>query len=280
MKPILYLHVGVHKTGTTAIQKFLFDNADRLNEAGIFRPVTGALDNAVSWGHHELAWTLRDGDKSGLWRKARLEIAGKKAVVSSEEFCLIRGAHSYAPVRDAFDGWSIRPICYVRRQDQLLESIYNHHVKSLGETEDIQSFAKRLGRRLDYKQFIDTLEGVFGQGSVTVRVYDKREFDDLFDDFLLQLGVNGAGWNRPATAVNPGLSSDGVRLMLKANRALKDAPDALKRSRAQIMREQSSPAFAAYDILSADEREQLMKRFQADNDEIAFRFLGRSRLFD
>src|SRR6185503_2945355 len=33
-----YIHIGLHKTGSTAIQRLLTDHADRLAAAGVYRP--------------------------------------------------------------------------------------------------------------------------------------------------------------------------------------------------------------------------------------------------
>lgn len=38
MKNTLILHIGTPKTGTTAIQKFLYDNQTLLKEKGFFYP--------------------------------------------------------------------------------------------------------------------------------------------------------------------------------------------------------------------------------------------------
>ena len=35
----LILHIGVHKTGSTAMQTFLFENSEELNKQGFYMPV-------------------------------------------------------------------------------------------------------------------------------------------------------------------------------------------------------------------------------------------------
>ena len=39
MKKILYVHVGTTKTGTTAIQSFMIDNQEVLNQKGYYYPL-------------------------------------------------------------------------------------------------------------------------------------------------------------------------------------------------------------------------------------------------
>lgn len=49
----IYLHIGIGKTGTSAIQQGLYNNRKKLYEAGFYFPVTGLAENNV--GHHRLA---------------------------------------------------------------------------------------------------------------------------------------------------------------------------------------------------------------------------------
>jgi len=44
----IYLHVGTHKTGTTALQKFLRDNAELLKEQQFMYPL---LSNSKEFNH-------------------------------------------------------------------------------------------------------------------------------------------------------------------------------------------------------------------------------------
>lgn len=52
MKKTLYIHAGTHKTGTTAIQKFLSANRDLLAKNGYLYPGTDQ-------GHHDVARELK-----------------------------------------------------------------------------------------------------------------------------------------------------------------------------------------------------------------------------
>src|SRR5580698_2104336 len=52
-----FIHCGLHKTGTTALQNALRDYADALPAAGLFVPRSGRID-VLGGGHHNLAWRL------------------------------------------------------------------------------------------------------------------------------------------------------------------------------------------------------------------------------
>lgn len=278
-----FLHVGVHKTGTTALQKFLHDNQKDLETLGVHRLRTGVpADNAHSWGNHDLAWTLRDQDSKGLWKAVADEAAPYKAVLaSSEELSSIKQVRRYAPVRAAVPDFVFRPICYLRRQDQLLESTYNFHVKSLGETKSIMEFAERIMKRMDFDKVLDCLAQTFGEETVILRIYDPEYMKgDIFDDFLDAIGLPDAeGLNKPKTTLNPGLTREGLEKMLEANRAYQDSPAKLALKRESILRTYAAPSWTEHEILTKDERRVVMRQFRSGNNQAARRFLNRPALF-
>ena len=85
-------HIGTHKTGSTAIQSFLFANRNRLLKSGILYPSVGLKDKA----HHNAAWTLKAGDinkTKALFLKIEREASSYEVdtvLLSSEEFEFIR----------------------------------------------------------------------------------------------------------------------------------------------------------------------------------------------
>lgn len=278
-----FLHIGVHKTGTTALQKFLHDNQKTLETQGVHRLQTGVpADNAHSWGNHDLAWTLRDQDSKGLWKTAAEEAAPYQAVVaSSEEFSSIKQVKRYKPVRAAIPDFTFRPICYLRRQDQLLESTYNFHVKSLGETKPIMEFAERIMKRLDFDKVLDCLAQTFGDDSVILRIYDPEQMEgDIFDDFLDAIGLPDAeGLKKPKKTLNPGLTHEGLEKMLEANRAYQDSPTKLALKREYILKTYAAPSWTEHEILTKEERRAVRMQFRPGNNRAARRFLSRPALF-
>ena len=58
MRKKLFLHIGTHKTGTTALQTFLMVNKQLLREHGVLMPVSGCIGPYS--GHHNIAWELNN----------------------------------------------------------------------------------------------------------------------------------------------------------------------------------------------------------------------------
>lgn len=125
----LTLHIGRHKTGTTAIQNFLFRNREQLLERGFYVPMAGR-DGA---GHHRLSRELSTVKKRRLKRRggageAFLELArevgqlepGPQLLISSEDFqnC------DPAVVSKALAAYRTRVVVYIREQVNYLASAY------------------------------------------------------------------------------------------------------------------------------------------------------------
>ena len=89
------LHVGLHKTGSTALQRFLANAAEELRVRGVLYPVSGRPAN--SEGHHNIAWQM-GGDRrfrsfAGTLDDVASEISSfpGDAILSSEDFETILG---------------------------------------------------------------------------------------------------------------------------------------------------------------------------------------------
>ena len=86
----IYLHIGHHKTGTTAIQQFCTHNTSTLKELGYLIPETGLVEG----GHHGLTsvWYRRKGipdcaeDEIKRLLRELSNSSLKYAIVTSENF--------------------------------------------------------------------------------------------------------------------------------------------------------------------------------------------------
>lgn len=84
----VYLHIGTHKTGSTAVQAFVARHGDELKRLGLLYPRAGRprLKRFAS-GHHLLSWTRMEhvrwkpawGDRAGhplrVWDDLLKELA-------------------------------------------------------------------------------------------------------------------------------------------------------------------------------------------------------------
>ena len=106
-KKVAYIHIGINKTGSTSIQRFLCDNRQQLKTEGYLYPQTGRSKHA----HHELASALGFGGEpasnekelAGFGEAIELEVADSlcnKILISSEFFvrdCALKSVEDFFP---------------------------------------------------------------------------------------------------------------------------------------------------------------------------------------
>lgn len=133
--PEFFIHCGLHKTGTTALQQFFGRNAQVLLDAGLHYPSAGV---GFSGGHHNLAWQLAR-DRRFQNRPGNLELMlrqtadiGKDTVISSEDFeSSLRAPERWTALVDALRGlgFSATFVIYLREPASYLRSLFLENIK-------------------------------------------------------------------------------------------------------------------------------------------------------
>lgn len=274
----IYVHMGMHKTGTSAVQNAMMINRRALLKRGVLYPVTGQKGPA----HHPLAAGLiGDPFDLGLWKDlaAEIEAAGaEKVVLSSEMFEFVGTPEGWSAMVSALGQ---RPIvvCYLRRQSEYLVSSYNQHVKN-GHAHSFEAHIEKMMPRLDYLAMLQMIEGVVGRDRILLRTYERQRLPQgVVPDFLASLGIRSEGLKLGQPEANPGLSAQGLRIMQQLNKVIGDK-ETRRRAGAVILKfhlahsESDKPV-----LLDEGERKDFDARFLASNQDIARRYLDRDRLF-
>ncbi len=135
--PTVYIHIGLNKTGTTSLQYWLEENANKtLRKHGVLFSKTGRssvkhdkLSNLLGC---KLGKVQIDNAKCEKLRQkfvAEVEKSGcNKIIVSAETFGLSRNLEN---VKSFFRDFDCRIIVYFRRHDEWLELHYNHFLKTV-----------------------------------------------------------------------------------------------------------------------------------------------------
>ncbi|SDY47533.1 hypothetical protein SAMN05444004_101531 [Jannaschia faecimaris] len=282
--PRLIVHAGIHKTGTTTLQKTLHANRTALQRQGILYPETGLLAKPNTWGHHDLAYALRNADRGrDIWTALRAEADGTgqgTVVVSSEELSLLPfprlpGMAPYKIIAECFSGWDITLLCYLRPQADVVASLYNHQVKSVGEAGDVFDFLPRVSQRLEYANYLNLAAAGLGVDAIRVRRYGRTWMrGDILDDVAGEIGLDlSQGIVRAARDLNPGLTRSGLEAMLAANRRYTGDPGRLLRERRRILSKHAAAAEKSHDALSPDMRRTITALYHTKNVQVGRRFL-------
>lgn len=200
----LYVHCGLHKTGTTALQAFLSSNRDTLARLGVYVPTAGRVSPQA--GHHNLAWELTRDRRYGARHGNLADLARELApivgdvVISSEDFeTLLPKPGAWAPLLAvaAETGRTLVPIVYVLHQAAYVESLYLQCLKA-GVAEEFAAFAEEavsrgaVSRRewvfqFDHARALEPLAAL-GPDAI-VRNYHELVGGSTVADFLTVLGV-------------------------------------------------------------------------------------------
>ena len=202
----IILHIGTHKTGTSSLQTYLATNKKVLREHGIYyaldsRNFSGRnvnfLPAHIAYGRHEEATefihdVLADAKENNA----------KKILFSSESFFAMTSFFNM------LDGESIEDyeqtesahikflhsllakhhckiICYVRDQDEFLESIYNQIVKQAeGFSDSIENFISNFKNMARYDIHLKLWQSIFAGSDLIVHKYAASEHFNIIDDFM------------------------------------------------------------------------------------------------
>jgi hypothetical protein len=217
------LHIGPHKTGTTAIQTFMAANAELLSCRGIRYPIP----TDGSHNHHEVAHAFRQPSLRGPMmtrlRRALDESASTGCstfVLSSEMF-----VEHEIPIHDIVEataGHEVSVIAYLRSPDGLWASAYSQLV--------IEPEARRTARidedpppyDCTYSTVLCKWMHHFRPGTMVLAPFDRTQWPggSLLRDFLGMAGAQDGIFEECDASVidrNPSLPAVLTEIIRRAN---------------------------------------------------------------
>ncbi|NDY91935.1 hypothetical protein [Ideonella livida] len=186
------LHIGRHKSGTSALQHFLHSNSEKLAQAGYAYPKTGRGKKVA---HHQLAGALKGrstGKEATHWDQV---IADLKAGISLEasEASIHSVIISSEALQDVpptilasvFPTENTTVIVYLREQVEYLITTYQQRVHATGLSLSLEQFASQA-KVANYARYLERLESTFGKANLRVGIYDRDQLKDrdMVSDFL------------------------------------------------------------------------------------------------
>lgn len=282
------IHIGYHKTGTSAIQWFCSKNRGCLLDQGIDYTEIGLYQT----GHHILShkwggWldtsTFSQSPESAWDELADYVQAndGKTLIVSSERFCgllnYVRPDEILSYIREKLYKTRVEIVAYVRRQDDFAETLFKQGVRGKAYRCTIEEFIENLPPIFDYYDTMSLWANYFGSENVSVRLYDPSRFlgGNLIVDFFERSGLQvpeKSVWEN--THQNPSISS-AAAILLTDPEFLELRHD--ERFRQAIIRGLGSASFnnpSQAHILSFTQRNRIMELFRQSNLALCQEFMN------
>jgi len=203
----IFIHSGLHKTGTTALQAIFLKNKENLINQNFYYPDSGIPRNL--YGHHNLAWQIsRDrryrselGDFRTLLKEIQ-HVDGDNIIISSEDFeCSLLHPNKLNKLNQFFLANNIKVylIVYLRNQVDYLDSLYFELLK-VGFGDEFSKFANKIisTNKFDFKEwefvfdYLDLIESLKAVPDMEIiyRNYDDLIGDDIIIDFCEVVGMD------------------------------------------------------------------------------------------
>lgn len=209
MANTVIIHIGVPKTGSTAIQKFLYNNRSALQALGLDYHETHATDgeNPDYWAHHLLAhkwggWMNPETfpiDPDTAWEKLREDVMSgddRTILISSERFADLLASKRVDEILDFIQTTlypaQIKIFAYLRNQIVLTESFFKQQVKVGLRVPPINVYLQnRMPEFLDFLNMFENCAKLVGRENILLRTYesDLARDGNIIYSFVKALGI-------------------------------------------------------------------------------------------
>lgn len=270
----IYLHIGTPKTGTSSLQKYLYNNRNELIKQRVLYS-----DDVVEYRHQHLVTAMLNDDWLGfidffksLVRKTKNIESIQTLIISSEGF--YNHTPDFSEASKLF--WQViseildlKVVVYLRRQEDFIESYYRQCVINpkntrfvYGQQLVIEEFIEtdRIKAVLDYETNLDAWSTIVGNNNLIVRSYTE----DVNTDFLELLKINSAGFT-VALRENKSLPAIAVEIIRRSNAVLDEkSQQLLVREVKDIFR--TSDRYEKF--VNNDLRQHLINKYKDEYDRL------------
>jgi hypothetical protein len=240
------LHIGTEKTGTTSIQKFLYENRIKLGANGMLFPASAGFisnQNLVVYGKQspepDLAppsLDVNDAEELAAWKETFAQEHCSEVLAFQarhQDSTLIYSAEhlqsrltSVAEIkrvarllRPLFD--EVEVVVYLRRQD--LYALSAHSTSVRGGKREGFSFEtiNAQGPYYNYRLLLENWSEVFGEEAIQVRLFEKSRLvgHDVVSDFQSVTSINDLGLDLVSPdSVNEALSFTALCVLREFNK--------------------------------------------------------------
>lgn len=303
----LLLHIGMPKTGTTAIQHFLSQNVEQLRAEGIvydgYRGADKCHDFLAHWVHKGqwqkveafLDGLKVDDAKTVILSCGRLFAFSSRIATRTRDMAMVDGHwaiekkaiyHFLDILQKRFT--NIRIAAFLRRQDLALESAFNQAIKNGSwQGEGIMEFLDYAGCRFDYARILGMWSDRLGIENLHIGVYERDKFmnRDIRYEFLKLLDTTDAKFvfeSNSKHSENLRLPREILEYKAILNRIEKPISREYiyRRALREIAQEMALDTTRWQNFLTAEQRKHLLLGFSESNRLVAEAFGAQTPLFN
>jgi hypothetical protein len=233
----LVLHVGFHKSGTSALQESFFAQRKELEAQGTLYPSVGwQAHHRVAWAIARKRWGWKDrGGKTtpySTWIRMiwRIRLSKARKVVLSSEFLSELSLNQIQQLNKQVSGRQVKVLFTLRPFVKLLGSSYQQYLK-FGLKEDYvtwlhsvldvpgkSKFNPTFWKRHMHGDVVGRWAEVFGTENVSVVIVDEQKPEVLFDSVNEYLDLPSGFLKPQPTGSNRSLSLEEMTLLLELNK--------------------------------------------------------------
>jgi len=265
----IYLHVGTHKTGSSAIQWTLRGAQQHLIDHGfdciqhphkILDPILGT--EPVS--DEVIADAKAKFDTAVFQAKSDKVIVSYELIFGQPELGYPNNAENLNRMKHLIGDRPCKTLIFLRRQDYFVESHYVQMVKT-NYTESFDDYLNELTSGcLDWNKLVGNYGKMFDQENLKVMAYQGN----VVDQFYEYLGIPMPEWDtEKGWQKNPSVSLYGMELKRRCNSLLATRPEKvrLKYLMVEFFPRQSGDPF---DFFSGSKRLRFLEAYKAGNDAL------------
>lgn len=275
-KPILFLHVGTHKTGSTFLQTILKFNRFSLIDKGYgyirmpsdYRCLASKVSDKKI---HTIRQDFENIIKQSIYKQCDTFILSWEGFSGNSLSSYHNSEHVAISLKKAFPSFNVKIILYFRRQDEYIQSLYAQVVRG-GETRNFQDFLKDFSDgKLSWTRHVGEYIKAFGKESVLAFSYDNIKSQGtakLAEHFMHTIGINQ--FNIPhinnIRQLNSGLSTVELEVLRRCNAFL----DKKKRLVLRSLLEKQRPKLLKehYSLFDEHQQKEFIKIYQSDNESL------------
>ena len=284
--PRVFLHIGMNKTGTSAIQSWLSMHARELAREGALYPQSGCeggvhygLSRALGFSHRRRA-PPPPREELGAALREEIGASGAHTVILSSEDFVLRG--DVGAVREFLQAWDARIVVYLRRHDHWWLSVYNQAVRMVARPpweSGLAGYLRYCRTRRNppgrYRALVDRWAECFGNDRILLRpCEDAQNPEGVVADFVRTVGLPALATSAAASTgrANASLGLEALHLVDMLQRA--DIEPALRKrlvDRVVAGGRAEEPA----QLMPPRLRRRVIEGHREDYEYLARTFLGR-----